>query len=137
MTHMRAKMTVASLVLVLGLAYLVVAGVKSGWVYYLPVDSYLSDVKHQDQRVRLHGRVAADSVVTDRAMLTASFELRGETRQMPIRYSGIVPDEFKPGSEVVVEGKRDAAGMFQADVLMTKCASKYEHEPQEKTEVPS
>jgi cytochrome c-type biogenesis protein CcmE len=33
---------------------------------------------------------------------------------------------FGPGKNVVVEGRRDPAGVFQADVLMTKCASKYE-----------
>ena len=36
---------------------------------------------------------------------------------------------FKAGSEVVVEGQADAAGTFQADLMMTKCASKYEDKP--------
>ena len=35
-------------------------------------------------------------------------------------------DQFATGREVVVEGKYDSAGVFQADLLMTKCASKYE-----------
>ena len=45
---------------------------------------------------------------------------------MPVTYAGVLPDLFKPGGEVVVEGRLDAAGTFKADVLMTKCASKYE-----------
>jgi len=49
----------------------------------------------------------------------------------------VVPDMFKSGAEIVVEGKQDAAGVFQADVLMTKCASKYEDMPKDHPQVGS
>jgi cytochrome c-type biogenesis protein CcmE len=45
---------------------------------------------------------------------------------MPVSYRGTVPDLFKAGADVVVEGKLNAAGTFEADVLLTKCASKYD-----------
>ena len=45
-----------------------------------------------------------------------------------MRYSGAVPDAFKPGAEVIVEGGMDAGGGFTAKVLMTKCPSKYQKE---------
>ena len=42
-------------------------------------------------------------------------------------YSGAVPDTFKPGVEVIVEGGLDASGgVFNATTLMTKCPSKYQ-----------
>ena len=45
---------------------------------------------------------------------------------MAVRYHGTIPDLFKAGADVVVEGKMNAAGTFEADVLLTKCASKYD-----------
>jgi cytochrome c-type biogenesis protein CcmE len=51
---------------------------------------------------------------------------RDGTEAVPVVYRGSVPDLFKPGREVVVQG-RFVNGMFVAarDTLVTKCPSKY------------
>ncbi|MEZ6190464.1 MAG: cytochrome c maturation protein CcmE [Phycisphaerales bacterium] len=128
MTHVRIKMLVAGLVLLASVGYLAVAGVKSGWVYYMHVDDFVQDTSYQARRVRLFGLVSKENVDVQPAMLTASFDLHGEKVSLPVHYQGVVPDTFKPGGEVMVEGKLDDAGVFQADTLMTKCASKYQSE---------
>jgi cytochrome c-type biogenesis protein CcmE len=48
------------------------------------------------------------------------------TKTVPVVYRGSVPDQFKPGRDVVVSG-RYAHGVFVAkrDSLVTKCPSKY------------
>ncbi len=126
MTHVRIKMLVAGLVLTASVGYLAVAGVKSGWVYYLHVDDFVQDTTYQNRRVRLFGLVDTENVQVAPALLTAKFDLRGESNRISVNYQGVVPDTFKPGGEVMVEGKLDEAGVFQADTLMTKCASKYQ-----------
>lgn len=128
MTHVRIKMLLAGLVLFTSVGYLAVAGVKSGWVYYMHVDDFVQDTSYQGKRIRLSGLVSKDNVDVQPAMLTASFDLHGEKVSLPVRYEGVVPDTFKPGGEVMVEGKLDDSGVFQADTLMTKCASKYQSE---------
>ena len=128
MTHVRIKMLVAGLVLTASVGYLAVAGVKSGWVYYLHVDDFVQDTAYQNRRVRLFGLVDQENVEVAPALLTAKFDLHGESVSIPVHYQGVVPDTFKPGGEVMVEGKLDDAGVFQADILMTKCASKYQSE---------
>lgn len=128
MKHVRIKLLVAGLVLLTSVGYLAVAGARSGWVYYMHVDEFVQDDAYQGRRVRLYGLVGQDHVDTQPAMLLASFNLRGESANLPVRYQGVVPDTFKPGCEVMVEGKLDDAGVFQADTLMTKCASKYQSE---------
>jgi cytochrome c-type biogenesis protein CcmE len=45
---------------------------------------------------------------------------------LPVIYQGVVPDTFKVGNEVVVEGTLKSNGIFQAYTLMPKCPSKYE-----------
>ena len=42
------------------------------------------------------------------------------------RDTTVVPDTFQADREVVVEGTLDESGVFRADTLLTKCASKYE-----------
>jgi cytochrome c-type biogenesis protein CcmE len=128
MTHIRVKMLIAGLVLTASVGYLAVAGVKSGWVYYLQVDDFLQGTDYQARRVRLYGLVSEENIEVYPARLTARFDLLGDNNSLPINYQGVVPDTFKPGVEVMVEGKLDDTRVFQADVLMTKCASKYQSE---------
>ena len=44
---------------------------------------------------------------------------------LAVTYSGAVPDTFKPGQQIVVEGKYNSAtSIFQGSSIIVKCASK-------------
>jgi cytochrome c-type biogenesis protein CcmE len=128
MRAMHIKLAVAGIVLLAGVTYLAVAGAKSGWVYHLPVDQFVADAQYRNQRVRLCGTVDANALVSTPTTLTACFNLKGEKQHIAIHYHGVIPEMFQADREVVVEGRLSADGVFQADLLMTKCASKYEDE---------
>jgi cytochrome c-type biogenesis protein CcmE len=129
MTHLRLKLSIAGILLAGAVGYLAFAGVQKGWVYTLGVDQYVEQPAQHPQRVRLCGKVGEDSLEMNKAQLWAKFQIRGEKAFVPVAYKGVIPDMFKPGAEVIIEGKRDPQGVFQADMLMTKCASKYEEMP--------
>lgn len=122
------KYLAAGVVLSAAMVYLAAAGIKAGSVYSVPVERYLNDTSLQTQRVRLHGKVSADDFASNPGKLSAQFVLLGKTPEstVHIAYTGVIPDLFKAGCDVVVEGRRDERGVFQSDLLMTKCASKYE-----------
>lgn len=124
MTTIQKKLLVAGIALVGGVSYLAFAGMKSGWVYFMEVDQFLVDRQSQSQRVRLHGKVGPDEFNV--AGLDARFVLLGKTRSLPVTYHGVIPDLFQRGRDVVAEGKLDSSGTFKAEIIMTKCASKYE-----------
>ena len=128
MSALRVKLLVVSLTLIGAIAFLAYAGTRDGgWVYFVDVDKFVADSQLHAQRVRLHGKVSPDDFSASAGKLTASFHILGHTQSVPVVYNGSIPDMFQPGRDVVVEGRRDAStGVFQADVLMTKCASKYE-----------
>ena len=127
MNSIRLKLIFAGVILTGAFGYLAFAGMQKGWVYFVSVDQFASDAQFHDQRVRVHGKVATDGFEASKSLLTAKFNLAGKGGEsLPVVYRGVVPDTFESGRDVVVEGRRDAAGVFQADVLMTKCASKYE-----------
>ncbi len=78
------------------------------------------------KRFRLGGNVKEGSIARSAAdPLALTFVLLQEEEQLPVSYHKIVPDMFKDGSEVIVEGIYDGERFF-ADNLMTKCASRYE-----------
>jgi len=49
---------------------------------------------------------------------------------LPVAYSGVVPDPFREGREVIVTGRLGDDGTFRADKdsLITKCPSKFSDE---------
>jgi cytochrome c-type biogenesis protein CcmE len=126
MNHVRLKLIGGGLAIAAAVSFLAVAGIRDGWVYYLPVDDFVADGEYQSRRVRLHGTVGEQDLLVEPALLTADFRLLGEQNSVRIAYAGIIPDQFQSGREVVVEGRLDDHGVFQSDMLLTKCASKYE-----------
>jgi cytochrome c-type biogenesis protein CcmE len=129
MTHMRLKLAAAGVILAGAVAYLTVLALQNGTTYSLGVDQYMASPERQAQRVQLRGQVSEENLKIQRGQLTASFLLKGEKQSLPVIYHGVVPDMLKANVEVIVEGKRDATGAFNADTLITKCASKYDEMP--------
>jgi cytochrome c-type biogenesis protein CcmE len=86
-----------------------------------------SQLPGHNGRVSLVGKVAGPAT-GDGHDSALRFRLRDRsgTTTVPVVYRGSVPDLFKPGREVVVDG-RLVDGTFVAfrDTLVTKCPSKY------------
>ena len=75
--------------------------------------------------------MAADGIEKGSSSSGVNFLLEDKdnaSQTIAVRYSGTVPDTFKAGAEVIVEGGLDAQGRFVAKTLMTKCPSKYQKE---------
>ena len=127
MRRTTVKYIAAAAVLLTAVGYLAYASMKDGWgSYHLKVDEFFANAKYHNQRVRLAGSVSGEGLVCDAGRSGARFTLLGESQHVPVVFKGAVPDLFKAGGEVVVEGRLDQDGVFRADALMTKCASKYE-----------
>jgi cytochrome c-type biogenesis protein CcmE len=120
------KLWMGGTILAVAVGYLAFAGVQQGWVYYVSVDQYQTDAKYQGRRVRLMGQVAEDQFIVSATRMQANFTLRGTSHSLRINYRGTIPDMFTVGGDIVVEGRLGESGEFQADVLLTKCASKYD-----------
>jgi cytochrome c-type biogenesis protein CcmE len=91
----------------------------------------LSSTLSPGHSVELTGKVAAGSV--HRAGESLRFAVRdrsGKGPSVPVVYSGIVPDPFRVGREVVVTGKlKDGTFVGERDSLVTKCPSKFQTKP--------
>jgi len=131
------KLVLLAVVLASATAWFAWQGASGSWQYYLTVDEYIAQAGSLDNvRVRLGGKVAGGSLVLGADRRRAEFELEGAGCRLPIHYAGILPDNLAEGRDVVVEGRREGDGPFQADRLLTRCASKYDPAARSATAAP-
>jgi cytochrome c-type biogenesis protein CcmE len=106
--------------------YLIYSASGGASEYYLTVSELRS---HSPAgMVRVAGVVQDDVQKTDGG-LHVTFTEQDQTAAMPVDYSGALPDIFKPGITVVVEGKLGADGVFHAQTLLAKCPSRFSTKP--------
>ena len=75
-------------------------------------------------RLRLGGLVKPGSVERGEA-LRISFDVTDGARDIRVAYQGIVPDLFREGQGVVVEGQLEPGGRFRADSVLAKHDENY------------
>jgi len=114
-----------------GVGYLMYSGFTENSVYFLNVSEALAAPQEKLTAVRLFGTVAERDLAALDGSLGVRFRLEdkdNKAQTIVVRYRGAVPDTFKPGAEVIVEGAMETGGAFNAKTLMTKCPSKYQKE---------
>lgn len=77
-----------------------------------------------DNRLRMGGLVK-DGSVKRSAELRISFIVTDGKSDVPVSYQGIVPDLFREGQGVVVEGKVGQGSVFAADTVLAKHDERY------------
>lgn len=87
--------------------------------FYVPADLAQSDVQ-PGTRIRLGGLVEAGSVVRGEGS-TVTFTVTDTLSQLPVTYTGILPDLFREGQGVVAEGRFEGMDkVFVADTVLAK-----------------
>ncbi len=95
--------------------------------YFYTVSEFLEKPSPSGELVRLNG-IVTDGSLEQQTAQSIRFKLADAVdsdRDIPVVYTGVVPDTFKAGGEAVVEGRLNSSGIFEATTLMPKCASKY------------
>jgi cytochrome c-type biogenesis protein CcmE len=79
----------------------------------------------------LTGKVVRESIARRGDELRFEIRDRDGTESVPVVYTGVVPDPFREGREVIVSGEL-TRGTFVAerDSLVTKCPSKFTEDEQ-------
>ena len=126
---MRQKaIKIGSTVVVLTLAFggLLYSTLSEGTEFYKHVDEVMIDPgAWQGKRLQLHG--FAQDIRRSKTSLEHRFQVEYNGKVVPATYTGIVPDTFKDGSEVVIKGRLSTEGFHvEPNGVMAKCPSKYE-----------
>jgi len=120
------RFLISGIILFLAIGYLGYIGFQSSATYYYTVSELLQQgAPAHGENVRVNGQVAPDSIEREAGGLKLRFTIIDGEESLPVIYQGIVPDAFKAGSDIVIEGLLDSAGICQANSILTKCPSKY------------
>jgi cytochrome c-type biogenesis protein CcmE len=74
-------------------------------------------------RLRIGGLVKEGSVVKNGRDI--AFTVTDQTKDLPIAYTGVLPDLFREGQGVVVDGQLQPDGKFRADSVLAKHDERY------------
>jgi cytochrome c-type biogenesis protein CcmE len=121
------KLIIGGIIILIALLVLGYAAFMGGNTYYYEVGEFLDKGNAVvNQTSRVSGLVAEG---TYKDGFTLHFELDDMAKRdasLSVVYDGSVPDTFKVGQQVVVEGKMMLDGTFEASQIIIKCSSKYE-----------
>jgi cytochrome c-type biogenesis protein CcmE len=92
--------------------------------YFDPTKVAAGEVK-PGQKFRLGGMVVVGSLVRSPGTLEVSFKVTDFAHELPVRYTGVLPNLFKENAGMVADGRLDAQGTFVADEVLAKHDEKY------------
>ncbi|MDA8187830.1 MAG: cytochrome c maturation protein CcmE [Dehalococcoidales bacterium] len=123
------KFLIGGALIVLAIGYLMYSSMGGSTVYYMTPTEAKNQVQALNgQIIRVGGRAGDGPANYDGKTMVLKFDVTDDTTTFPVVYKGVVPDAFSPGIDVVIEGKFNSSGVFEATTLLAKCPSKYEPE---------
>jgi cytochrome c-type biogenesis protein CcmE len=131
MSKKTSRALISAVVVMSALALLLTITVSEGAAYYKHVDEVMTAPDQwYGKNMQLHGFVVDGSILKRPSSLDYKFMVKSGAHTVEATYTGVVPDTFKDGAEVVLSGRLSRSG-FQVDRngVMAKCPSKYEAAP--------
>ena len=128
MTRKRRRLTVvllAGLLLSTAAALVLMAFEDSIVFFHTPTDLATKKDLQTDRRLRVGGIVKEKSWRKQTDGLTHAFLVTDLTHEIRVAYKGIIPDLFREGQGVVVEGRLLPDGSFRADEVLAKHDENY------------
>jgi cytochrome c-type biogenesis protein CcmE len=129
MKRKQLKFAAGSAIIILTLSFLAYSGYQESKTYFRTVPELLT-MKDEvyDQRLQVSGDVIPGSIQRDGKIVT--FVIGEAPQTLQIKYVGKdpLPDTLIDRATAMATGKLGRDGVFVADTMLAKCASKYEKE---------
>jgi cytochrome c-type biogenesis protein CcmE len=94
-------------------------------MFYVEISEVAEGNAPKDRNFRVGGLVVAGSVQRQPGELEVEFALTDYENQLPVYYSGILPDLFREGQGIIAHGRLDDSGRFVADEVLAKHDENY------------
>ena len=119
----RGALVVGGVAVVSIAAALVLNALNSNIALYVTPSEVAAGKAPQGAAFRIGGMVKDGSLKRDN--LTVHFVVTDTVREIPVAYTGILPDLFKEGKGAVVQGKLGKDGQFTATEVLAKHDENY------------
>mgnify|MGYP001437158623 CR=1 FL=1 len=122
----RGKLIIAITVLVMAVVYLAINAFQGATVFYFTVSELVEENIAVGEQVRVNGKLISTSFQRDQKGTTATFQLTDGKNTLPAVHEGILPELFfNEHSEIVLQGTYTKKGVFESQMVIVKCPSKY------------
>jgi cytochrome c-type biogenesis protein CcmE len=121
--HKRAAIIVGALIAIGIAAVLILNALNSNIALYVTPSEVAAGKSPAGQVFRIGGMVKDGSVKRDG--LTVHFVITDMVKDIPVAYTGILPDLFKEGKGAVIQGRLNADGQFIASEVLAKHDENY------------
>ncbi len=93
-------------------------------LFYSPTMIVHGEAPH-DRVIRAGGMVSEGSVQRDPDSLQITFKLNDKVNEITVKYTGILPDLFREGQGIIVQGKLAPDGTIMATEVLAKHDENY------------
>lgn len=121
--YKRAAIIVGALIAISVAAVLILNALNSNIALYVTPSEVAAGKSPAGQVFRIGGMVKDGSVKRDG--LTVNFVITDMAKDIPVAYTGILPDLFKEGKGAVIQGRLDPSGKFVASEVLAKHDENY------------
>lgn len=121
--HKRIALILGGLVAIGSAAALVLNAFQSNLVFFYTPTQIAAGEAPKERAFRVGGLVKSGSLQRDGVI--AYFIITDTAKEIPVAYTGILPDLFREGKGVVAQGKLGADGKFVAGEVLAKHDENY------------
>jgi cytochrome c-type biogenesis protein CcmE len=121
--HLRLALIAGGLASVGVASALVLNALDSNVAFFFTPTQVTAGEAPKGRAFRIGGLIKAGSVQRNR--MTVQFVVTDTAQDIPVRYTGILPDLFKEGKGAVVQGRLDERGHFAATEVLAKHDENY------------
>jgi cytochrome c-type biogenesis protein CcmE len=93
---------------------------EENMMFYVEISDVVAGKVPENRNFRVGGLVLEDSVRRAPGELEVEFTLTDLASELPVAYSGVLPDLFREGQGVIAHGRLDDRGRFVADTVLAK-----------------
>lgn len=104
---------------------LTLRALQDNMMFFISVTDVVAGEYPEDRNFRIGGLVVAGSVQREEESLDLAFRVTDLRCEMPVMYTGVLPDLFEEGQGVVAHGRMGDNEVFVADTILAKHDENY------------
>ena len=123
--HKRLALVAAGLLVLGAAAGLILNAFQSNLVFFFSPSQVAAREAPEGHSFRIGGLVQAGSLQRQADGVSVRFVVTDTAHDIPVAYTGILPDLFKEGKGVVAQGRLGPDGVFRANEVLAKHDANY------------
>ena len=104
---------------------LTLQAMKDNMMFFIDISDVVAGDYPHNRNFRIGGLVVDDSIEREEGSLDVAFRVTDLRCELPVSYTGVLPDLFREGQGVVAHGRLGDGGIFVADTILAKHDENY------------